>query len=89
MPPEPRPLWQLMLIAAKGKRPLTCDDCFRLFEYLADILPRDENGYVADVLQRAAARYLSGCAGCRRYYLQRLAEMEAAQQQDEDLADIN
>lgn len=78
MSTDARPLWQLMLDAAQ-KRPLSCEECFVLFEYLADFLPRDENGFVPEALQRAVDRYLSSCPDCRDYYWQRLMEMEAIQ----------
>ena len=71
-----QPLWQLLLESGSGKRPLSCSECFAILEYLAGVVPRDEDGYDTAVLQQAADQHLTTCPDCRRYYEERLQELE-------------
>ncbi len=69
-----RPLWQLLL-AAQQTNPapsLTCDECFTILGYLAELMDADkpEQANLHDLLQQHQAV----CPDCRSYYVQKLAE---------------
>lgn len=53
--------------------PLTCDECFRLLEALADLAAQ---GADPAFLRAALRRHLRRCPDCRRHHLRRLAELE-------------
>ncbi len=86
MTQELRPLWQLLMETASQKeeiRPLTCSECFEILDYLAENLPRNEDGFQRDIVQQAAKRHLSTCPDCELYYLKRLQELEMSSKEDE------
>ena len=63
-----RPLWQLML---DDPSDLTCDECFALMEYYAEVLTRGGTGILPKVLD-----HLEKCPSCgpqHREALRRLA----------------
>ena len=72
-----RPLWQLLIAAQQtdNPQPLTCAECFTIFEYLSElIVDEPEQKVVRDLLQQ----HQSVCPNCRTYYVQKLAEWEQA-----------
>ncbi|MCP5098652.1 MAG: hypothetical protein GY943_24135 [Chloroflexi bacterium] len=80
MSPDARPLWQLLVDVVSEKRPLSCPECFSVLEYLAEIIPRDEQGFDPTFLAEALSEHLSTCPKCNHYYRQKLAELVAFQQ---------
>jgi len=83
---EIRPLWRLLLAATIQKEgvSLSCDDCFAILEYLADL--RARVGVSIDLLRMLARNHLSCCPNCRKYYLQRLEQLESMQSSAEGIA---
>ena len=71
-----RPLWQLLLRTADPRQPpnLTCADCFMILEYLADIATDHDD---RPALIQKARHHLTACPDCQTYYQQRLDELEA------------
>jgi hypothetical protein len=59
-----RPLWQLLL---EDSLDLTCDECFALMEYYAELLARDGVGLLPVVMER-----LKRCAYCEPQYRESL-----------------
>jgi hypothetical protein len=55
-----RPLWQLLI---DGPSDLTCDECFALMGYYADLLARGGVGLLPVVIER-----LKGCPDCETQY---------------------
>ena len=59
-----RPLWQLLLLTGDSSIPvnLTCEECFTLLEYDAELLV---NGAALDEIRPAASYHLSLCSKCK------------------------
>ena len=59
-----RSLWQLLLLTRDAGSPvqLTCEECFSLLEYDAELLT---NGITPDEIQPVVSRHLSLCPQCR------------------------
>jgi len=59
-----RPLWLLLLMARDSKCPvqLTCEECFTLLNYDADLLVK---GAVLADFRPIIRRHLSLCSGCQ------------------------
>jgi hypothetical protein len=72
-----RSLWQLLIQRRDCKEdiPITCDECFLLLEYDADLLA---NGTQFDELQPVIKKHLQLCTGCRLQLTNRIAELEQA-----------
>lgn len=68
------PLWQILAKASQQPaRPLTCEECLVVLEYLADRLLE---GAEMDNVRAAARRHLAQCPGCRETRLHRLDVLE-------------
>ncbi len=76
---EIRPLWRLLMAATSQQEGVTlsCDDCFAIMEYLADMHARI--GISLKLLRLMAKNHLSCCPDCRQYYRQRLEQLESLQ----------
>jgi hypothetical protein len=59
-----RPLWQLLLLtsASKASIQLTCEECFVLLEYDAELLA---SGAALDEIRPAVSYHLSLCSECQ------------------------
>ncbi len=66
-------LWQVLLRAVEpGDTPLSCEECFVLFDYLSDLLA---SGYdAADVLSLAEP-YLRRCPDCHQELQREVADL--------------
>ena len=82
---ELRPLWRLLLAATNQKEGVTlsCDDCFAILEYLAEM--RARVGVSIELLCMLARNHLSCCPDCHKYYLQRLEQLESLQLSAEEI----
>jgi hypothetical protein len=56
-----QPLWQVLVQAAQDDAPLSCDECYVLMDYLADLLA--EGIHSSQVLS-LADRYVASCRDC-------------------------
>lgn len=56
-----RPLWQVLVHATQDDEPLSCDECYVLVDYLADLLAE---GIHSKQVVSLADRYLDGCRDC-------------------------
>lgn len=66
-------LWQVLLHAtADQKEPLSCEECFVLMDYLADLL---STGHPADLVLAMGEKYLKRCPECRQEHRQAMAEL--------------
>ena len=72
-----RPLWQLLLLTNAPKIPvqLTCDECFTLLEYDAELLV---GGAAIDEIRPAINYHLSLCSKCRAKIDEWLGELDVA-----------
>jgi len=72
-----RSLWQLLIQTRDRKEdiPITCDECFILLEYDADLLA---TGAQFDELQPVIKKHLQVCSRCRLQLIRRIAELEQA-----------
>lgn len=70
-----RPLWQILasLLRAPDAMRLSCDECFAVLEYLAEV---GAAGGRTETIQEAVRQHLAACPSCRQKHLQRLQEME-------------
>jgi predicted anti-sigma-YlaC factor YlaD len=67
------PLWQALLHAtADEQEPLSCEECFVVMDYLADLLAA---GYPTNQLLSLGEKYLQRCPECREEYRQEMAEL--------------
>ncbi len=59
-----RPLWQLLLLTSVSRKSakLSCEECFALLEYDADLLAA---GATPDKLRPSVSRHLSLCTQCQ------------------------
>jgi hypothetical protein len=57
-----RPLWQLLL---EDPAHLSCDECFAVLEYYADVLAASDGAVLSEVLKR-----LESCPECSLEYRQ-------------------
>jgi hypothetical protein len=64
MSEKPRPLWQLLLLtnAPNVSVQLTCEECFTLLNYDADLLA---GGIALDKIRPAVSFHLSLCSKCQ------------------------
>lgn len=78
MTPETRrPLWRLLLsiLNPKPETDFTCDECFQMFEYLADI--KAQNRVTQLRFQTLIKKHLAACPECKEHYAQVLEQMES------------
>lgn len=70
-----RPLWQLLIETRnlKDNMHLTCDECFMVLEYDADLLVA---GAHFDELQTAIRNHLALCSECQVELADRLEKLE-------------
>jgi hypothetical protein len=66
-----RPLWQLMLEEPSS---LTCDECFALMEYYAEVLTRGDTRILPKVLD-----HLNKCPYCAAQHREALRHLAANQ----------
>jgi len=72
-----RSLWQLLLLTRDAKPvQLTCEECFALLEYDAEILA---DGATLDKVRPAVNHHLSLCRTCRAKFDEWLEELDGAQ----------
>ena len=71
-----RPIWKILALAAEnGARvPLTCDECFVILEFLADVAM---GGAKEEYLLELVRRHLKRCPCCWEHHLEKLRFMEA------------
>ncbi len=76
MSTQTRSLWQMLLAVAmlQKEKPLTCDECFAILDYLADIV--DMTNVDQEMLQKVTRKHINRCPGCRDRYLERLQKWE-------------
>ena len=76
-PDTRRPLWRLLLSILKQKpdNDFTCDECFRMLEYLAYI--RAQNAVSPMRLRILIKKHLAVCPECSEHYAQVLEQMES------------
>jgi len=66
-------LWQVLLHAtADHDEPLSCEECFVLMDYLADLLA---SGHPADLVLATGEKYLQRCPECRQEHRRAMAEL--------------
>jgi hypothetical protein len=77
-------LWQVLVHAAQdADQPLSCEECYLLIDYLADLLA---SGYPQEQVLRQAEKYLSRCPDCRVEHQHALSTlMPGADDQDTTL----
>jgi len=73
-----RSLWQLLLLTRDAGKPvqLTCEECFALLEYDAELLA---NGAALDDIRPSVNQHLSLCPMCRAKFKEWLEELDGAQ----------
>jgi hypothetical protein len=78
MSEKSRPLWQLLLLTNKPNVSvqLTCEECFTLLEYDAELLV---GGAALDEIQPAVRHHLSLCEECRKKIDEWMGKQEIAQ----------
>ena len=61
---NPRPLWRLLLLISQSKEPiqLTCEECFVLLGYDADLLA---SGITPDEIYPSVNHHISFCTACQ------------------------
>jgi hypothetical protein len=65
-------LWQVLLHAtADHDEPLSCEECFVLMDYLADLL---STGHPADLVLAMGEKYLKRCPECRQEHRRAMSE---------------
>ena len=59
-----RPLWQLLLLIGQSEEPiqLTCEECFVLLNYDADLLA---SGIAPDEIYSSVHHHISFCTACQ------------------------
>jgi hypothetical protein len=72
-----RSLWQLLLLTRGAGAPvhLTCEECFALLEYDAELLA---GGAAPEEIRPAVNRHLSLCSTCRAKFDEWLEELDGA-----------
>jgi predicted anti-sigma-YlaC factor YlaD len=77
-------LWQVLLHAtADHDDPLSCEECFVLMDYLADLL---STGHPADLVLAMGEKYLQRCPECRQEHRRAIAEFLLAPDEDQQRA---
>jgi len=73
-----RSLWQLLLLTRNASMPvqLTCEECFALLEYDAELLT---SGVNPDEIRPAVNRHLSLCSACPAKFDKWLEELDGVQ----------
>jgi hypothetical protein len=66
-----RPLWQLLL---EKPSDLTCDECFAVMEYYAELLAGGTTDLLPKILE-----HLAGCPNCEFQHREALLRLAAAQ----------
>ena len=66
-----RPLWQLLL---ENPSDLTCDECFAVMEYYAELLAKGSTDLLPEVIE-----HLKGCPNCEARYREALRHLIASQ----------
>ncbi len=66
-----RPLWQLLL---DDPSDLTCDECFAVMEYYAEMLAKGRTDLLPKIME-----YLKGCPDCETEYGEALSYLVAGQ----------
>lgn len=71
----PRSLWQLLMLIRVSKRPtqLTCEECFALMEYYADLLAA---GAIFDEIRPSVSHHLALCSECQTKFDDWLEKLE-------------
>jgi hypothetical protein len=74
----PRPLWQLLLLTNTSEAPiqLTCEECFALLEYDAELLA---GGVALDEIRPAIRYHVSLCQECRKKINEWMGKLDIAQ----------
>ncbi len=70
-----RPLWRLLVLTSEPKKSvqLTCEECFALLEYDADLLAA---GAALDEVRPAVIHHLSLCSACQAKFDSWLENLE-------------
>jgi hypothetical protein len=72
-------LWQVLVKAAENETgDLSCEECFILMDYFADLLA---SGHAPREVLPLADRYLQRCPECQREYRQALADLVLVQRE--------
>ena len=73
-----RPLWQLLTQGTDFDhgQEFTCEECFLVLDYYADLLVSGED---PEKLRQLVRRHLAHCLDCREQFLQWLKRLEANQ----------
>jgi len=66
-----RPLWQLLL---ESPSDLTCDECFAVMEYYAELLAKGSTDLLPEVIE-----HLKGCPNCEVRHHEALRHLIASQ----------
>jgi hypothetical protein len=66
-----RPLWQLLL---EDPSDLTCDECFSVMEYYAELLAKGSTDLLPEVIE-----HLKGCPSCEVRYREELRHLIVSQ----------
>jgi hypothetical protein len=66
-----RPVWQLLL---ENPSDLTCDECFAMMEYYAELLAKGSTGLLPEVVE-----HLKECPNCEVQYREELRYLIASQ----------
>jgi hypothetical protein len=71
-----RPFWQILISFRENHKSgtLTCDECFRFMEHLAE---EALAGAEQDKLKGAVRKHLKHCPDCQEHHLIKLAQMES------------
>ena len=79
MLPQNRPLWQILLSVSSNQQTqsLTCDECFIIIDYLAQLASQTELDETN--LQQLTRKHLKSCPDCRDRYMKRLRKWESLQ----------
>jgi hypothetical protein len=75
---KPRPLWQLLLLtnAPNVSVQLTCEECFTLLEYDAELLT---SGAAMNKIRPAVRYHMSLCEECRNKIDEWMGKLDIAQ----------
>jgi uncharacterized protein with PIN domain len=73
-----RPLWQLLVheLDFDNGQELTCEECFAVLEYYADLLACGAN---PEKLHQPMHRHLAHCPNCRKQFQQWIKHLEGNQ----------
>jgi len=66
-----RPLWQLLI---EKPSDLTCDECFAMMEYYAEVLARGGTSLLPEIIE-----HLGRCPDCKRQHREALRCLLASQ----------